>query len=296
MTLKMIKTPRISEQFQYRLDNSNGISDVTKLISDINNALKNKNSYDSDDRIMLTSIRQKAYDRKKKMVVLESLESEEISEFQSSSEEKIYVGTSSSAKFLQFRPMIIASGLGLVSSIFLYFQSVPLYESVGFPYPRLCAIGALIMVIGFSLMHSLTRSKLLLCLCIYASVYEMGLIVAGSIKNEQTLSIASVEQDSKLGLLVLQAGSSKENYDLIKSKYDDPSSDKFQNSWYREKFVVPAFDKYQTAETQTIARREELLSSGGQTWNVVLKIFYRLGLIFLCMISINSILYRKQKG
>lgn len=189
-------------------------------------------------------------------------------------------------------PAIVIFGLcALITMWFVWKQSVPLYESTGFSEPQWCAFGALLMIAGFSLIHALTKSKIVLILCLYASSYEVILIVNGTMKNEIHISQTQVEQNAEVRWLKEQTEHSGQNYKILKARYDNPSSSVFQNSWFKEKHLDQAWQKYSNDQKQLSDKVEKLSSLGSSTERSgMLKILYRLGLVFLCMISIHHLL------
>lgn len=186
---------------------------------------------------------------------------------------------------------VLFSGCAGVTLWFVWLQSVPLYQSIGFSDPELCAFGALIMLVGFPLFHAITRSKLLLMLCLFACTYEVLLIVQGTFKDEVNIAQSRVENNRELVWLVENARHIGDDYNAKKVKYEDPSSSVYKNSWYKAKYLDPVWNKYQEAQNKTTQKRLMLTKNTNQNDRLgFLKILYRLGLVILCMVSIHQLI------
>ncbi len=187
-------------------------------------------------------------------------------------------------------PVALYSLCALTSISFVYLQSVPLYASSGFTNPELCAFGALLMIVGFSLIHAINRSKLALLLCLYASAYEVTLIVKGTVANEVTISAEATAQNPQVLFLKENVGRAEQSYNQVKEKYNDASGTVHQNSWFKKTQVDPAFEKYAVAQKEYDAKSKILSSGTSAGTSGFLKIMFRLGLIFLCMVSIHNLI------
>jgi hypothetical protein len=193
---------------------------------------------------------------------------------------------------------VLFASSAVLTSLFIYFQSVPLYESLGFPAPEFCSLGAILMIAGFALANALTRSKIALILCLYASCYEVVLIVNGTIKNELTISADAVNKNPQVQLLQEKVSHNLEAYNIAKAKYNDENSNVYKNSWYKQTALNPAFSQYESSSrelTQTIKSLE--VNSKTSSWDKVgmMKILFRLGLVFLCMLSVHEMLKGVKK-
>jgi hypothetical protein len=174
-------------------------------------------------------------------------------------------------------------------SWFLWDQSVSLYEAVKFSSPSLAAAGAVLMIVGFAGLHGLTKSKLALFLCLYVGGYEAYTVVSGTVKAEEKISIDAVDAMPDVALLKEKATQMKENYETVKTNYEEPASKIFHNQWYKTKFLAPAWNEYQTAQESFVKGRNfvfEKQSSGHVTF---LKVLYRLGFVFLSMMLIHQL-------
>ncbi len=172
-------------------------------------------------------------------------------------------------------------------SFFLWQQSLALYESAGFTNAIYSAAGGILMIIGFAAYHSITRSWLALFFCIYAGAYEGYLMISGTMENEHHIQIQSIKIDPDLVFLKEKSTKSLEHYHELKQRYDSPESKVFKNEWFLKNHLNPAWQE-SLADHGELASKEaaliEMSGSGHTTW---LKIFYRLGLVFLCMILVH---------
>lgn len=166
---------------------------------------------------------------------------------------------------------------------FFWLQSLDLYQSSGFKQPQMAATGALLMVLGFAAYHAVARSWLALLLCAYIGAYEIYFVVTGTFQDENQQHLITVENGPELKLLQENANRAEEGYQLAKSRYGNPASKMFKNQWYKSTTLDTAWTTYQEAEQQMLTKKSALQKQKdtSQTW---LKVFYRLGLVFLCMI------------
>lgn len=291
--------------------------DISDLLSEVNRILQ-MSELSSRNIAELKNFRQKIYDRKKKPQALVHDNPNEITQerfknvykapeynfspeglstqpgVQMSISEQIlsYLkGIDLESVINKLPAFILFAGCAVVTMWFVWIQSIPLYQSIGFSDPKWVSFGALLMIAGFSLIHAVTRSKLVLLLCLYASSYEVILIVNGTMKNESVVAQSQIEQNPEVVWLKQQAEHSNQSYQTVKAQYENPSSKVFQNNWYKDKFVDVAWQKYST-DQKLLSEKIEKLGSVDSSWDRVgmLKILYRLGLVFLCMISIHHLL------
>ena len=293
----------IKTEFETQLANIRSESDAKDLAADISNFL-NSSDLTDEKKSELKSIRQKVYDKKRKIQISKPIrsvpENLEIEKDQNQkTNDEYYEREKSSffrsAQFLNlFQKITIATiflCFAIASMWFVFIQSIPLYQSIGFPNPRFCAAGAILMMVAFALFHWVTKSKILLLLCFFVSSYEVILVIHGTATHETILSHEKVEKNDRLNWLKEDANHKKESYDVLKIKYEDQNSKVYKNVWYKKKFLDPAWQDYSLAE-EKVSETENSLSvvnkvSGDIT---LLKILFRLGLVFLVMISIRQFL------
>ena len=201
--------------------------DISDLLSEVNRILQ-MSELSSRNIAELKNFRQKIYDRKKKPQALVHDNPNEItqerfknvykaSEYNFSPEglsTQPGVQMSISEQILSYLKgidlesvinklpaFILFAGCAVVTMWFVWIQSIPLYQSIGFSDPKWVAFGALLMIAGFSLIHAVTRSKIVLLLCLYASSYEVILIVNGTMKNESVVAQSQIEQNPEVVFL-----------------------------------------------------------------------------------------------
>lgn len=190
--------------------------------------------------------------------------------------------------FIKNVPRIIAwFGAAALVSFFLMQQSITLYQSTGFKNAIYAATGGLLMVAGFAAYHSITRSWLALLFCLYAGAYEGYLMISGTVHQEKEVLVNAVEANPELIFLNEKAIKEKDRYEEIKQRYDNPDSKVFKSEWFLKKHVNPAWEKNVEAQAELLTKKATLMTefnNGDITW---LKICYRLGLVFLCMLFVH---------
>ena len=185
-------------------------------------------------------------------------------------------------------PLLAWFGAAALVSFFLWQQSFALYESAGFSNPTYSAAGGILMIIGFAAYHSITRSWLALFFCLYAGAYEGYLMISGTINDERQIKTSVIASNAELILLGEQANKEQEHYQELKQRYDNPESKVYKNDWFFKNHVNPAWQANEKAHGALIAK-EAALAAGSDTKHLTwLKIFYRLGLVFLCMMLVHS--------
>lgn len=316
----------LENRLKQRLKATKTFPDLEKLIGIMNPLLK-AGRFSAKEQIILKRLRQRAYDlrRNPKFQALEHSSSTRLQEKmqeklfhipagpkQASIEQTLSTKPTAqngsrpsnahcpscdsvqSAAYLNIEnivriaPKLLA--LAISSSLvcfFLWHQSLALYESAGFADAIYAAAGGLLMVIGFAAYHALTRSWLALFFCLYAGSYEGYLMVSGTINNELQIQTQALQTNPDLVFLKERAAKSLAHYHELKQRYDNPESKVFKNDWFLKNHVNPAWQESTIAHKELMAKESTLagvMQSGHITW---LKIFYRLGLVFLCMMLVH---------
>ena len=307
-------------EFEKRLKYLRDMSDVENFVSDINQQIKSDLS--AAQMSALKSIRQKAYDKKRILTLAKDINSNQIPwcEYEDEkkainenfSSERIFQTSDRSIRrenkylealkehknFLQtiFKILTYVS-LAALSLLFVYVQSVPIYKSIGFSSPEFCALGSLLLILGFAVLYAMTNSKILLLLCLYASSYEVLLIVKGTFKNDSAIAHEIVSTNKSVQWVEEKASHAKEIYTQAKEKYEDPNSKLFQNLWFKKKFLDPAWDAYEADQSKIEAIKKSLTTESTNADTVsILKIMFRLGLVFLSMISVHLAINTVRKN
>lgn len=172
-------------------------------------------------------------------------------------------------------------------SFFLWHQSLALYESAGFTNSFYAATGGLLMITGFAAYHSITRSWLALLFCLYAGAYEGYLMVSGTIHNDNQIQADAVQSNPELIFLQEKADKERERYHELKQRYDNPESKVFHNEWFSKTHLNPAWEASAKAHEDFIAKKAALMAASSVEHVTWIKIFYRLGLVFLCMMLVH---------
>lgn len=170
----------------------------------------------------------------------------------------------------------------------VWLQSLDLYKSTGFSQPGLAAAGAIIMIVGFAAYHAVSRTWLGLILCLYAGGYEAFFMISGTAQNENTSFKISIENDPEVIFLKEKAGKSRENYMALKARYDDPSSTVSSNEWFKKKHLEPAWNLHEKDQGLFLDKKMKLEEQGDLGHVTWLKVLYRLGLVFLCMVLVHT--------
>jgi len=192
-------------------------------------------------------------------------------------------------RFVQALPSVLGLFVPTLLVIgFLWLQSVELYKSSGFSNPEFAAAGGLLMIVGFAAYYSVRRTKLALLLCLYAGSYEIYFMASGTVQDERAIASSSIAKDPELVFLEEKAEKTREAYTQLKGRFEDPSSSVYKNGWFKTKHLDPAWQQNELAQKEFLGKRTALEGSGGSTHVTWLKILYRMGLVFLCMVMVHA--------
>lgn len=191
-------------------------------------------------------------------------------------------------RFVKTAPKLLAWLIAAsLVSFFLWQQSLALYETAGFTNAIYSATGGILMIVGFAAYHSITRSWLALFFCIYAGAYEGYLMVSGTINDEGHTQTSEVQNNPELVFLAEKASKERDRYHELKQRYDNPESKVFKNEWFLKNHLNPAWDVSLRAHEELLAKKAALMTIASAAHVTWLKIFYRLGLVFLCMMLVH---------
>ena len=109
-------------------------------------------------------------------------------------------------------------------------------------------------------------------------------MVSGTVHDEAVSHTMSVEKNIELTFLGEKAEKARATYQAHKARYEDPTSDMHNNSWFKSKYLDPAWTVNEAAQQGFLAKKSVLESVGTSALITWLKVLYRLGLVFLCMI------------
>lgn len=300
--------PDLETRFEKQIDLAKSIPDLDRLIRSIRPLFKNDH-YSSAEIAGLKKLRQRAYDRRRHPKFQTTELSKPLTETGETMpiavSEKISISQPKIENFTQgaLRAITSINGEHVVRtapklliwfastalvSFFLWQQSLALYETAGFTDSVWASAGGILMIVGFAAYHSITRSKLALLLCLYASSYEAYLMISGTVENEHQIQIQTIQTNTDLVFLKEKAAKSLAHYHELKERYDNPETKVFKNDWFVKTHLNPAWQESLADHKELVAKEAVLAgqtSSSHITW---LKILYRLGLVFLCMMLVHQ--------
>lgn len=289
MKLSVITNNPTLKTLENNVSELKDLSEAVRLTEEVNRMLSDKEKLTQEEINQLKVIRQRIYDRKKK------LPDENTSDLYNSDERQVlkgnsFVNLSNKRDWKNIYIVTSFSVLSVVSLAFIFIQSYPLYSSLNFTFPILCTIGSLMIMVGFSVLHAYKPTKMTWLLCAYATLYEIAIVCFGTHYDQKTLVEDIIKSDESYQLMQYKVDQSKEKMEEIRINYDNPTSKAFKNSWYNTKFVIPASETYEKNLNEQISYKKKLISSESHLSETFLKIFYRLGLIILSILSLNILI------
>lgn len=148
------------------------------------------------------------------------------------------------------------------------------------------------MIIGFAAYHSITRSWLALFFCLYAGAFEGYLMISGTIHNDAHAQSIAIQNDPEFVLLQEKADKERTHYHELKQRYDNPESKVFHNEWFSKNHLNPAWEISAKVQQELVAKKAAIMAASSAEHVTWLKIFYRLGLVFLCMMLVHHFFAR----
>jgi hypothetical protein len=112
-------------------------------------------------------------------------------------------------------------------------------------------------------------------------------MISGTITDENQIQIQTVQTNPDLEILKEKASRSLSHYQELKARYENPESKVFKNEWFLKTHLNPAWQESLTDHNELMAKKATIgvgIGSNHVTW---LKISYRLGLVFLCMMLVH---------
>ncbi len=119
-------------------------------------------------------------------------------------------------------------------------------------------------------------------------------MVKATSKAENIAVGLDVAEDAELKLYNEKLEMTRQHYEALKARYEDAGSKLFKNSWFKTKEVDPALVSYEASLKVVQAKRAELAQYHQRDDVTLLKVIYRLGLVFLSMVLIHSFCDRLQ--
>lgn len=291
-----LEFPDLEKHLEKRLRSVRSLPDLEQLIKMMNPFLKDER-LSSEEQNAIKRLRQRAYDRKRhaKFQIPKAIAQSNRSKSQEPNLEEAQ--KQNAQKHLAIDPVIQAKKIikplawfaaTAIVSFFVWHQSIGLYHSAGFVSTTYAAAGGILMLVGFAACHSIMRSWLALLLCIYAGAYEGYLMISGTIADDKQIHVAAVNDDAELIFLQERMEKEKAHYQELKSRYENPESKVFKNDWFVKTYLNPAWDASTTAFEAYSAKKSSLMESVSDKHVTWLKILYRLGLVFLCMLLVHG--------
>lgn len=189
-------------------------------------------------------------------------------------------------------PVLLAT---IAVGVLLYMQSVDLYRSSGFDNAEVVALSGLAMVAGFATLYAVRGGLLALLCCLYMAGYETYFIASGTVSDERASKMLVIDRDEKLAWHKDNVAYTKANYQRYSSRYEDPESKVFQKPWYKKDYVDKAWSKYESASNSLGSYQSSLIQQVSFDHTGWLKILYRLGLVFLCMMLSHGMMKRMPR-
>ncbi len=314
--LEDLDFPKLKNYLETRLEAAQNYPDLEKLAI-VLKSLLSSDRYPDEQKAFLKRFRQRIYDRRRnqkslphtkpEMQTSKSVNYQTAQSRKTLSKEPNYVGENQNQPIKSFmeganRAFLAIDAERLIKSaprfvtwfiaaclvsFFLWQQSLALYESAGFSRTLYSATGGMLMVVGFAAYYSLTKSWLALFFCLYAVSYEGYLMISGTIHDEKQIVLSSVQNSPELSFLSENASKEHERYLELKKRYDDPESRVFKNEWFLKHHVDPAWKGSLSAHHEFVNKKATLVAEGNAEHITWLKILYRLGLVFLCMLFVH---------
>ena len=142
------------------------------------------------------------------------------------------------------------------------------------------------MAIGFAALHAHKPGILTFLLCAYILSYEGYFVISGTITNDSKADEREMQSNPSYIFHKKQHDKTSKAYDRLRKRYDDPEDKMYENSWFKEKYVQPAWEKYQKATRELQENRSAQVMFGHDS---LLKILYRIGLVLLSMILVHRL-------
>lgn len=112
-------------------------------------------------------------------------------------------------------------------------------------------------------------------------------MISGTIQNEHQIQAQTIQTNPDLVFLKEKAAKSLTYYHEQKQRYDNPESKVFNNDWFLKTHLNPAWQESVADHKELMAKEAVLVGKSNYQHITWLKIFYRLGLVFLCMMLVH---------
>ena len=179
---------------------------------------------------------------------------------------------------------------------FVVEQTLPLYESLSFPNAEMAASGAITLAVGFAGLSAITRSGLAKLFVAVMICYEALLVFVGTKVNQRDISFEALRANPTYVHAQESYTLTRSDFELKKRRFEDRNSGVYQNQWFKNKHLDPAFVKFTAASEKLSMLRENLhtknIDDQLQLW---LKILYRLSAVVLCMMLAKGAVARASR-
>jgi len=180
---------------------------------------------------------------------------------------------------------LILMAMAGVIGWFVADQITPLYQAFKFDRPALVAWGSIGMAVGFSGIFGALRSRSAGFMCGLILVYEVLFVVAGTRSHEADQQAAEADAVPEIAFARSELDKARGEYEQKKARYDDPEDKMHQNTWFKSKYVDPAWSTYAEKQSGYSSLRTQYLEdNGGFGLQGLLKLFYRVCAVILLMI------------
>jgi predicted nuclease with TOPRIM domain len=143
------------------------------------------------------------------------------------------------------------------------------------------------MVVGFAAYRAINPNFLSLFMCLYVGGYEGYFMISGTFHDEKVVKQSQLETNSEVVFLKEKLERVRNEYWELQERYDHEGSDVYKNPWFKKKYLDPSWDRVEQAQKEYAAQKISPTTplETQVTW---LKVLYRLGIVFLCMILVHS--------
>lgn len=269
-----------------KIRTTNILQDIEEVIQDLNFLARNP-SIDNLQAKEIKKLKQRAYERKFHM-------KNEVLSITKPTQQEEQRSLINSCKKINYYKETLLFLFGLLVSILLWLQSLGIYQSLGFSCPKLIAFGAIIMTIGFSYFSVDSKKFYPNLMNGVVVIYETLLIISGTILNENDISLNKAKSEVRYIQLLENYRQGQSDYETLKTKYYDKTSNLFMNAWYKKQYLNPLIEKREESLT-ALTQMEEKIQEEVRSKNYIvifIKILYRMSLVIL-LIFINNSIFRE---
>jgi hypothetical protein len=249
-------------------------ADTVLLLDTIAKRMLNDNSQE------LRSIRQKVYDIRRRL----NLKPDQVVADTSNQTEQTKVippqMVQTSNIRLSYADMLSIGSFSvfdLASASMIYIQSLEIYTRANFDNPVLATCGALLVVCAASVLRAIKPNRVTMLLCLYVLCFEGYLLVSGTQKAEISQATQTAEISERVQALQLKSEQVKESVDKMMELYEEKPS-----SWVKTKL-----DKAKSVYVDSLNAVAEAKKPVVTNDFSLLKIMYRLSLLFLFTLSVS---------